>query len=446
MYTIHFQILTKKIFIVYLLLIAISFALGYSNGIEGLSCEFHNFNGFVEITFIIDKALFNDIDPSQTQKRLSIRRTIHANQIDYSIDGTHAQRVDVKNLLQSYGFAEYYPFQYSIQCNDLISIEMSNNKDRLQWLKNCCGVDEYNAKKDKSMRVLRETEDHIRKIDDSLRKIDVQLNIFGSDEKQQIYHRIVNREKELGHFQRQYRIQKMRTEIEQLSLNMKTHSDRITSVKNDTIQCTSNGTEIRRENKSILEQIHALKINEQQLQRDIDEYDRAKAELVENICNLQNAIEKGALAEDLTINEKQLYEEKIDETRTRMSEIDSQIDAINENKEKIEHELDGLESQAEAIVLNCQQNQRLGSQFKSILNRNDHLSGLIKKTKNAISRENRKKNKMVTELQPEIQKLENLKATAKRYNEQLNEMNAKEESNSFYRQQEMINSLENQKS
>lgn len=424
---------------------AISFGLGHSNEMDSLSGQLNSFSGYVEVAFTFEETLFNDVDSNQKQKSLVIRRAIHANEIDYTIDGVHAERVDVKNLLQTYGFADYYPFQYSIQGDDIASVEVSDAKDRLQWLKNCCGVDEYYAKKNKSLRVLRETEDHIRKIDDSLKKIDVQLTIFGSDEKQQIYQRIVTREKELGHLQRQYRVKKIRSELELLDSNMKTLSNRIAAVKNDTVQCTNNATETRREIKSILERIHGLKTNEHQLQRDIDEYERAKVELVEYISNLRDTIEKGAMAEELTTNEKRLYETKIDETRTRMSDIDAQIDAVDEKKAKIELESTELERQAEAIVLNCQQNQRLGKQFQSIAQRNEYLSGQIKKTKNAIGRENRKRNTMLADLQLEIQKLEKLKATAEKYNQQLSEMNAKEESESFHRQQEMINSLEDQK-
>lgn len=165
---------------------AISFVLGYPNEMHGLSREFHSFNGAVEIEFSIVSALFSGIDASQVQQRLTIRRSIRGPQIEYTIDGTPAVRIEVKNLLRSYGFAQSYPFQYSIESDDIQSIEASTSADRLQWLENCCGVDEYCTKKDKSLRVLRETEDSIQKIDASLVKIDVQLNIFALNEQQQI--------------------------------------------------------------------------------------------------------------------------------------------------------------------------------------------------------------------------------------------------------------------
>lgn len=409
------------------------------------SRELHQFNGFVEITFTNVKSLFTDVDPTETQQRLTVRRSITAGQIDYSIDGAHMERIDVKNLLQSYGFTQGYPFQFAIQCDDVTSIEMSNELDRLNWLKNCCGVDEFCSKKEQSKRVLRETEDHIRKIDGSLQKIDVQLNIFGSDETQQIYQRYMLREKELDHFQRQFRTQKIRGEIDQVNEQMKMHSDDIADDKKKLVQCVSNSTEIRREIRLICEQIHAANADEQRLQHDVVEHERIKLELAAYIANLQIVMEKGALAEDLNRFEKQLYEEKMAATRVRINEIDAKIAAIDRKKEKIAEELHEQQCQAKAITVNSQQNQRLSTQFHSVAQRNEHLSGQIKKIKIAISRENRKKSKLIADLQPELQRWEQLKATAATYAQQLTEMNAQEESASFYRQQEMIGDLENEK-
>lgn len=427
---------------------AISFALGYTNEMVSFTAnvrECQQFNGSVEIAFLFVDSLFNNDAANPTQKRLVIRRSIDASETNYSVDGVHSERVDVKNLLQSYGFAQCYPFQFSIQRNDLTSIEMSNELDRLKWLKDCCGVDEYCKKKEKSMRVLNETEEHIRKIDDSLKKINVQLEIFESDDAQHTYQRYVTREKELTDFQRKFRIEKIRAEIERVNLEMKTHSEQVEADKSKIIECTSNGTEIRRENKKIAEQIHAKRIVEQQLQGDIDEYDRTKLELVGCMNQLQDVIDKGAMAKDLTMNEKQLYEAKMDETRTRIGEVDTQINTINETKAKLEGELNEYNRQVLAIFVSCQQNQRLGTQFSTTAQRNGYLNGLIRKTKAAITRENRKKNKITNDLQPHLLKWEGLKATAAAYTDQLTEMNAKEESDSFNRQQEIRTDLENQK-
>lgn len=390
-------------------------------------------------------AFLKNIGTTLIERKISLRRSIQSQQIEYYLGETRSERVDIKNFLQLLGFAQSYPFQYAIESNDISTVEMSNDKDRFQWLKNCCGVAEFHSKRDKSLRVLKDTEDQIRKIDGSLAKIDVQLNIFASNENQQIFQKCMLREKELGHFQLQYRIKKLRAEREQSSLKIVSHTNSIARIKNEIIQHANNGTEIRREVKTILDQLNALRANERQIELQIDKHERSKTDLERSIESLKVQVMQGGWGADLTNREMQIYRDKMDETSTRMSEIDADMEGIDEKRSTVEQELVELESQVNEIVLNCQQNQRLGIQFQSVTQRNEHLSGQIKKMKNAISRENRNVNKFRAELQHEMQELERLKVIASKHNQQLAQMNADDEINSFHQQQQMIESLETQK-
>lgn len=390
-------------------------------------------------------AFLKNIGTTLIERKISLRRSIQSQQIEYYLGETRSERVDIKNFLQLLGFAQSYPFQYAIESNDISTVEMSNDKDRFQWLKNCCGVAEFHSKRDKSLRVLKDTEDQIRKIDGSLAKIDVQLNIFASNENQQIFQKCMLREKELGHFQLQYRIKKLRAEREQSSLKIVSNTNSIARIKNEIIQHANNGTEIRREVKTILDQLNALRANERQIELQIDKHERSKTDLEGSIESLKVQVMQGGWGADLTNREMQIYRDKMDETSTRMSEIDADMEGIDEKRSTVEQELVELESQVNEIVLNCQQNQRLGIQFQSVTQRNEHLSGQIKKMKNAISRENRNVNKFRAELQHEMQELERLKVIASKHNQQLAQMNADDEINSFHQQQQMIESLETQK-
>lgn len=429
---------------------AISFTLGYSNEIDSLSQEFRHFNGSVEIIFNIDqndatKAFLKNHGNNQITSKISLRRSIQSQQIEYYLGESRVERVDVKNFLQLYGFAESYPFQYAIQCNDISAVEMSNDRDRLQWLKNCCGVDEFSKKRDKSMRILDETDEQIRKIDASLAKIDVQLKLFASKENQQIYQEWMKRERELGHLKCRYRIKKVRAELENVNLDLELRRNLIESIKIEIIQWAKNGTELRREIKVILDKLSALKMNERNLEVKIDKCKGEKLEIEGVISKLQIAVQQGALFEDLTIQEKCMYSDKMDETRTQIDDTNGEIERIAETKYEIEQQVGELESQIDAIVLNCQQNQRLNTQFHSVEQRNQHLLGLIKKAKNAIARENRNVNKIKKEIQQEMQELHELQAIASTQQEKLMKTQADEVRSSFHQQQEMMDSLENRK-
>lgn len=404
----------------------------------------------MEIIFDIEQndattAFLRNHGSNQIASKISLRRSIQLQQIEYYLGESRVERVDVKNFLQLCGFAESYPFQYAIQCDDVSAVEMSSDTDRLQWLKNCCGVDEFAKKRHKSRRILDETAEQIRKIDASLAKIDVQLKLFASKENQQIYHEWMKRERDLGHLKCRHRIKKVQTELENVHLDMELRGNLIESVKIEIIQCAKYGTELRREIKVILGKLSALKMSEHNLKLKINEYKHEMVEINNVISELQSAVQQGALFEDLTIQEKSMYREKMDETRTRIDECNDEIERISETKYEIEQQVGELECQIDAILLNCQQNQRLNTQFHSVEQRNQHLLGLIKRARNAIARENRHVNKIKKEIQQEMQDLEQLQAMASSHQEKLMETKADELSGTFHQQQEMMDSLENQK-
>lgn len=430
---------------------AIAFALGYSNEMSNIPGELRSFNGSVELFFDIGhndaaQAFFrNLLGSNQTSDKISLRRSIQSQQIDYHINGARVERVDVRNFLQIFGFSQSYPFQYVLHSNDIALVELSDDKDRLQWLKDCCGVDEFCAKRDKSKRILKETEDEIQKIDTSLVKIGVQLEIFKSNETQQIYDEWVKREKELGHFKRLYRIKELQANIQKQESDINKHTDTIAAQKNNLIENVAKTKETRQQIRSILDRLNALKATEQQCEAEIERQRRMRLELENSIVSLRSFVQQSSLAEDLSMQEKQMYQEKIVETRSHISNIDEDIERIVSEKSAIDQQVSELETQAMQVIWNCQQNQRLGQRFDSIEKRNEHLTLLIRRAKNAIGRENRCAKKLKAEIQQEMNELQSLKYAISQYNEQLTQMNADDETHSFYEQQERFNDLESQK-
>lgn len=427
---------------------AITFALGYSNELNSLSREFRNFNGSVELTFNIGqndaiKELLNTLGSIEMGEKILLRRSIQLQKMDYFINNVHVERMDVKNFLQILGFSSSYPFQYSMHGDDIALVELSDDKDRLQFLHNCCGIDEFCEKRDRSIRILKDTEEQIHKIDVSLAKIDVQLTIFSSNEQQQIYQRWFKREQELGHFKRLYRIKQMRAELQKQSAVIDQQTNSIALNKNAIIQNVENSKEVRRQIRAIMDQMNALRMDERQLELEIEQCERAKDSLEHSMVDLQELVQQGSLVEDLSIHEKQMYREKIDQTSSQIDEIDAKIERVAERKHVIDEQVSELEAKVATIVMNCQQNQRLGTQFQSVEKRNEHLSVLVKRAKNAIARENRNVNKLTQEIQQEIHELTQLNATRSEHNEQLANMNADDETQSFHQQQQLYQDLEN---
>ncbi|XP_055303754.1 structural maintenance of chromosomes protein 3-like [Sitodiplosis mosellana] len=432
---------------------AITFALGYSNELNSLPREFRNFNGSVELTLNFEnsvqndttKAFFKSLGNIQTGNKILLRRSIQSQQIEYFLNNGLVERLDVKNFLQTFNFSPSYPFQYSVHSDDIALVELSDDADRLQFLKNCCGVDEFCVKRDKSIRILKETEEQIRKIDVSLMKINLQLEIFASNEKQQIYQDWVKREKELGHFKRLYRIKKMQAELQQRKADIDKQTNAIAVNKNAIIQNAENSKEVRRQIKLISDSLNALRMDERQLVSEIEQSEHAKHSLEATIVDLQGFVQQGSLNEEFSIHMRQVYREKIDQTSSQIGDIDAEIERIAERKHIIDQQVSELEARVASIVMNCQQNQRLGTQFQSVDKRNEHLSVLVKRAKNAIARENRNVNRLKGEIQQEMEELKRLSTARTEHNEQLAEMNVDDETQSFYQQQNVFENLENQR-
>lgn len=429
---------------------AITFALGYSNELNSLPSEFRNFDGLVELALNIGenddiKAIFKNLGNIKTGNRISLRRSIQSQKIDYFLNNVQVQRLDVKSFLEIFNFSPSYPFQYSVHGNDIGLVELSVDTDRLAFLENCCGINEFCVKRDKSIRILKETEQQIRKIDLSLMKIDCQLKIFASNEKQKIYQDWIKREKELGHFKRLYRIKKMQAELQQRNADIDKQTNAIAENKNALIQNAVNRKEVRRQTKLIMDRLNALKMDERQLESENEQCEQTKHSLEAAIVELQELVQQGSLNEDFSMHMQQFYRQKIDQTKNQIGDIDADIECIAKRKQIIDQQVSVLETRLTSIVINCKQNQRLGTQFQSVDTRNEHLSLLVKKVKNAITRENRNVNKLKSEIQQEMDESKRLNTIRSTHNEQLAGLNADDVTRTFDQQQSVFEDLENHK-
>lgn len=427
---------------------AIIFALGYSNELNSLPCEFRNFDGLVELTLNIGenddiKAFFKNLGNIQTGNRIFLRRSIQSQKIGYFLNSVHVQRLDVKSFLGILNFSPFYPFQYSVHGDDIGLVELSDDTDRLEFLKNCCGVNEFYEKRDKSIRILKETEQQIQKIDLSLMKIDCQLKIFASNEKQQIHQSWIKREKELGHFKRLYRIKKMQAELQQRNVDIDKQTNIIAENRNAMIQSAVNRQEVRRQTKLITDRLNALRMDERQLEAEIEQYEQTKYSLEATIVELRELVQQGSLNEVFSTHMQHVYRKEIDQRKIQFGDIDAEIERIAKRKQIIDQQVSVLETRLTSIVLHCKQNQRLGTQFQSVDTRNEHLSALVKKTKNAITRENRNVNKLKIDIQQEMDELKRLNTIRSEHNEQLAELNADDATRTFDQQQSVFEDLEN---
>lgn len=431
--------------------------MGFSNEISSISPEFRNFDGSVELIFHHDendamRAFFQKRSDNQISNKISLRRSIQLKEIDeekhkqieYFLNGKQIDRFDIKNFLQVFGFAHSCPFKYLMNSDVIATVESSDEKIRLNWLESLCGIDEFFEKRNKSIRILKETEGEIQNVDASLLKIDTQISIFASNETQQIYQHWFKREKELGHFKRLYRIKELQVQIKKQSTDIDKQMISIATNKSAIIQYARQIKDMGSEKKIFEDELDVLRSTEYHLRLASEQCKKEKLALEEPVNALKSLVQQGVEDEDSFVQQKQMYQEMIEKNCSRINVINANIDGFTNEKFTIDQEIDEFESQITQIIMNCQQNQRLGTQFVTILQRNEHLKSFIKRTKNAIGRENRNLNKLKQDLESEKQELQNLNDEFLRYNEQLSHMDADNATHSFYEQQQIFHDLESQ--
>lgn len=369
---------------------AIAFILNYSNNAEDKPKHFENFEGSIEI-------IFHEAE----NKKVSIRCEVKDNDLKYFMDNAKAERIDIKNFLENLGFSKSYPFQYLARCEDIKRIADNNAAERLKLLFDCCGVDEFRKYHEKSKRTSKETQDNIKKIDSSLKKIDVQLNIFASDKNQKIYQEWVKRERELGHTQAQFRIKKLQNNVETVNKNISLYTSLVDGCKAEIIQCTKDLKTTRSRIKLLTADIGAKTQQEDDICSNILELDTGRSSLNESMGHLRVGLERDRLLESHAQQESRLYCQSIAQSVTEASDLESDMMRLDAEEEIIRQYIGDLEAQLEKIILNCEQNQRLGCQHLTVEDRDAAISSYIKDLKNAIKTETRKLQKVQTEIRVE---------------------------------------------
>lgn len=84
-----------------------------------------------------------------------IRRTIAAKKDDYMLDGKHATKAEVFNLLESCGFTKSNPY-YIVQQGKIAELTLMNDRRRLELIKEISGASVYDDRRAESQKVLEE--------------------------------------------------------------------------------------------------------------------------------------------------------------------------------------------------------------------------------------------------------------------------------------------------
>eukprot|EP00929_Paragymnodinium_shiwhaense_P047864 TRINITY_DN24279_c0_g1_i1.p1 TRINITY_DN24279_c0_g1~~TRINITY_DN24279_c0_g1_i1.p1 ORF type:complete len:1203 (-),score=481.65 TRINITY_DN24279_c0_g1_i1:342-3950(-) len=112
-----------------------------------------------------------------------IRRTIGTKKDDYSLDGKHATKQEVFNLLESCGFTKSNPY-YIVQQGKVAELTLMSEARRLDLIKEVSGASVYDSRRAESLRVLEDMGARRKKTDDVISGISTRIKALEEEQRE----------------------------------------------------------------------------------------------------------------------------------------------------------------------------------------------------------------------------------------------------------------------
>lgn len=128
------------------------------------------FTAFVEIVFDnTDGRLPAD------GAEVTIRRTVGAKKDEFYLDGKHATKQDIVNMLESAGFSRSNPY-YIVQQGKINQLTNMSEDERLELLKEVAGTRVYEERRNESQRILDDAAAKKQQVEEMLQTLAARLN------------------------------------------------------------------------------------------------------------------------------------------------------------------------------------------------------------------------------------------------------------------------------
>ena len=231
------------------------------------------------------------------KEEVTIKRMIGLKKDEYFVDGKHATRQEVANMLETAGFSKSNPY-YIVEQGKVTTITEMKDNQRLALIKDVAGTNVYEEKKGESEKILN----------DSLRKMDEIKNNLGMIEAR--LEKLDKEKKELAEY---YALDKERRSLHHALL-----SRRIKILREKLTELDRKKQELRIDSGQGTQDQQKFEAKLEVLQRSVDEMRDALKSITE---------EKQALDKDETQHIQKESEQK--------AEVDRMRKAIQGNKDEI---------------------------------------------------------------------------------------------------------------
>lgn len=121
-----------------------------------------------------------------------IRRTIGVKKDDYTLDGKHATKTEIFNLLESCGFTKSNPY-YIVQQGKVSELTLMNDRRRLELVKEISGAAVYDERKAESDKILEDVKTRREKTDEVIDVISQRIRNLEEEQRELVEYQQLER-------------------------------------------------------------------------------------------------------------------------------------------------------------------------------------------------------------------------------------------------------------
>jgi structural maintenance of chromosome 3 (chondroitin sulfate proteoglycan 6) len=380
---------------------AVRFILGddYTNiGREERQALLHEGSGRAVVTAYVEVIFDNSDDRFHTGKsELILRRTIGLKKDEYSLDRKNVTKKEVENILETAGFSSANPY-YIVPQGRVTKITNMKDGDRLDLLKTVAGTKVYEERRQKSLRIMTDT-DHKRKaIDDLLETINKRLEELEGEMAELRQYNALDKERRAleftFHTREQKDAQRKLDDLTQLRQNrMDTRDDKV-----ERMEEASDALEALAERiASTQQQIDRFTISRKDLETQRRELVQEKAQWELQVRELTDSKTRGSVAQAERNQERAALEKEIQKIEAELAQIIPKYASAKDQDDSKRAQLD-----SEKLVLRKLQ-EKQGRHFENKGQRDAYLQKQIDEINAVLS--SRKAHTM--ELRDNIESLQN---------------------------------------
>lgn len=290
-----------------------------------------------------------------------IRRTIGLKKDDFSIDRKHANKTEVRDLLESAGFSRNNPY-YIVPQGKVVDLTNAKDSQRLDLLKTVAGTQTYEDRRKKSLEMMQETLFKQQRIDENLNFIEERLQELEDEKRELKDYQEKDKEKRCI----DYAIQQ--NEIAELESKYESFEDDNIGLS-EHIQHCFNERDVREDQyrkldadlMKIKEQIEIVELDKNQANKDLEQSIQKSTQLKMEIDEIEGKTAEDQRSKERRANDLKDIESEIASQSARLEEITPKYQELKSKEDELKNKHNSASSRLEHLRLK----QGRGSAFKN---------------------------------------------------------------------------------